>query len=137
MSQGPWRGTITETEKRIQQKIMTLLRLVGFRVWNLSQARATNQSPGLPDVFAMHPTLCVEVTIEVKTPKGRASEPQREFAELRRRCARPHLIGGMDVVEGWLIELGLMREVGGQRVLAPKRTSAPLHVDTVENGRVG
>jgi hypothetical protein len=124
VSGGPWKtGGLPDTEKRIQQRIMLLLRAAGFRVFNLSQARATNQSPGLPDLLLMHPVLGVEATFEVKAPKGRVSAPQQEFSDLREKCGRRHLIGGYDVVETWLLELGLLHEIHGQMILTPRRTA--------------
>jgi hypothetical protein len=109
-------------EYEIQESIRSLLRLVGFQVYWLSQSRRTNQEPGLPDLLVMHPGLGIEATIEVKAPTGKVSPPQAEFAELRRLCRRVHLVGGMEVVESYLCLEGLARrEATGQLVLTPRR----------------
>jgi hypothetical protein len=109
-------------EYEIQERIRGLLRAVGFKVWWLSQYRRANQTPGLPDLLVMHPGLGIEATIEVKAPTGKLSVPQAEFAELRRRCGRVHLVGGLDVVEEYLCLQGLARrEASGQLVLTPSQ----------------
>lgn len=70
----------TRSEKMIQQAIRLRWELHGATVLNLSQPRATKQTPGLPDQIVLIPgNGCV--FCEVKTPKGRQSEYQKEVEE--------------------------------------------------------
>jgi hypothetical protein len=118
MSRGRW-------EYQIQEGIRSLLRLAGFKVYWLSQYRRANQEPGLPDLLVMHIRLGIEATIECKTPNGKLTGPQAEFAAGRQRCGRMHLIGGLEVVQAWLVEQGLAEHdrLTGQFTLTPKRSA--------------
>lgn len=69
-----------------QREIVALLRTLGFSVYQLSQGYrkakgGTRQTPGLPDLYAMHPVKRLTLWVEVKPPK--------EAARLARLLARP------------------------------------------------
>jgi hypothetical protein len=108
----------------------SLLKLAGFQVYRMSQARASNQDAGIPDLWAFHRTRPLEVTVEVKRPAvqgeheaGRTSPSQRDFAEHRARCRGPlsHITGPRDVLWAWLEfeGLALMLPSGEWAVKAP------------------
>ena len=123
MSRGPWQAPHNDLERIIQDKIVRLYRAAGCRVWNLSQARATRQTPGLPDLSIKHGVLGKAWTHEVKGAKGRLSQGQKEWAELAGLCGETHLIGGIDVAEAHLASLGLITYKDGQMILTPKRAA--------------
>jgi len=68
-------------EKAVEHACVQLLRLRGYRTYHLAQPRATKQSPGLPDVLAIHPTRGL-VLVEVKSPQGRVTPAQRDLARV-------------------------------------------------------
>ncbi|SRR5581483_7123475 len=104
-----------------------VLRATGWTVYRLSQARASRQTPGLPDLWAFHPVLRLELTVEVKSGAGRPTPEQEEFAQFRALCQRDHVIGGRDAVLDYLARHGLARRVSGPAgwVLMPPRIVAP------------
>ena len=66
------------TEKQVQAAITDLLKKqLGLPVYDLSQPRATCQTPGLPDLIAIGRGLIL--FIEVKRPGGKRTEYQRQF----------------------------------------------------------
>ncbi len=91
------------------------LRWCGFEVAELSQGyRAerggTRQTPGLPDVYAMHPKghAC---WWEAKSPEGRERESQIVFRENATACGVLVLTGPSLVVQEYLIRIGAARRV--------------------------
>jgi len=68
------------SEKAIQSACVKMLKKqMGFRVWNLSQARRTKQSPGLPDNWiAGHG---VTAWVEFKTQIGAQTLDQWKFEQ--------------------------------------------------------
>ncbi len=66
------------SEKEIAHAVTQLLELHGWKVSNLSQARASQQTPGLPDKYAQHPKWGT-LWVEVKGPNGRLSAAQRAW----------------------------------------------------------
>lgn len=67
------------TERDVQESIKLVLEMLGFMVSDLSQPRASMQTPGLPDLFATHPDWQLSLWCEVKRPGGKASAAQREW----------------------------------------------------------
>jgi hypothetical protein len=100
-------------EKEIQAEIVKLYRAFGCRVYNLSQARATKQTPGLPDmwVVSMDSGLARASKLawwhEVKTPKGEQSEAQREFQIECKLCYVGYVVGGVQAAEAQLLTFGI------------------------------
>jgi len=68
------------TEKDIYEQCVSLLEQTGCAVYRLSQARASKQTPGLPDLIAFTPRHTM-LLIETKRPGGRLRDAQRKFAE--------------------------------------------------------
>lgn len=77
-------SALAVSEKTIQQACKQLLRLRGIAFYDLSQPRATKQTPGLADLLAFVPRgrRPALVWIEVKSQHGRLSDDQRTFARL-------------------------------------------------------
>ena len=65
------------SERSIQSGIVELLRKLHWSVWDLSQPRATLQTPGISDLVAIGRGHILFV--EVKTPKGKLRESQKVF----------------------------------------------------------
>jgi hypothetical protein len=112
VSKGPWVRTETsglaDLERHEQARTVTLYRTVGCKVYNLSQYRRANQTPGLPDLLVKHGGRRLSWTHELKAKKGRVSAAQQEFLELCALCGDNHLVGGYDVAVAFLVDRGLL-----------------------------
>lgn len=74
-------------EKDEQREIRKLLTSFGFRVFWLSQARRSGQTPGLADLWCVHERLPIAFWWETKRQGGgRHSPAQLEFAWLNTRA---------------------------------------------------
>ena len=69
------RKDATVREKEEQAECYRIFRSRGFKVHNLSQARATKQSPGLPDCWIAHETKPICAWFEVKRQNMRCTIP--------------------------------------------------------------
>lgn len=113
-------------EKAIYERVCFTYRAAGCEVYRLSQSRASNQSPGIPDLFVFHEDTNNRpgffLTHEVKRPKGaKVSTHQRRWADLAEMVGVHHLIGGMDACEEALIEMGFgVRLASGLFMVVPK-----------------
>ncbi len=112
MSKGPWVRTATsgldDLERHDQARIVKLYRVLGCKVYSLSQYRRANQTPGLPDLLVKHKARRLSFTHELKTKAGRMSEPQREFQALCEACGDHHVVGGYDSGVAFLKAHGLL-----------------------------
>ncbi len=101
-----------QPERAEQRAIVQLLRSIGASVYVLGTTRrkgdhpGTMQTPGIPDLYVHWPgrvtTFGFAMWIEVKAPKGRLSEAQKQFqAECRDTDGITHLVGGLDAVIAW------------------------------------
>jgi hypothetical protein len=101
----------TMSEKAIQASAEKLMRLFGFEVYHLSQARASKQTPGLPDdIFIGHGQI---IFYECKTETGKRSKAQERFRDLVLSSGGTCICGGLPIVEATLVGLGLARRVPG------------------------
>ena len=66
-------------EKAIQARVDGLCALAGCTPIHFSQARASKQTPGIPDRRYYAPKGGLAFWVEVKAPNGRQSEAQRAF----------------------------------------------------------
>lgn len=71
-------------EKAVQRAVTDALHRMGFRVSDLSQPRASMQTPGLPDLYAQHPHWGICLWVEVKAARGRLSPAQAAWHEAER-----------------------------------------------------
>lgn len=107
------------TEAHHEREIAALLTALGFTVYRLSQGYrkakgGTRQTPGLADLYALHPTKQVTLWVEVKpaAEQGRLerlrvrtqvppsaladwkrAHAQHRFAEVCRRSGQPYAYG--------------------------------------------
>lgn len=87
-------------EKQVQAGCYRLVRLVGGQVWNLSQARATNQAAGLPDAILSYRGRMA--AFECKRPGGKQSPAQVTFQAACEAAGWTYLLGGAAEVGVWL-----------------------------------
>lgn len=96
-------------EKVIQWDVMQLLRAYSFDVFNLSQPRATKQTPGIADVYAVHVWRRRILWFETKTPDGAQSPDQIDFQVLHVQMGIAevqYVVGGVLAAEEYLISIG-------------------------------
>lgn len=84
--------TMRQPEKAIQRDVIRALRALGFDVDDMSQPRASMMARGLPDLRARHPRWRTTLWVEVKTPRGRLSDHQRQWHELEHACGGTVLV---------------------------------------------
>ena len=95
-------------EKEEQAEIVRRFRAFGFKVYNLSQPRATKQTPGLPDNYCVHTRLPIAFFWECKRQVGGQLSPaQIDFRDECRRCCVGYGTGDRYAAEEHLILLGL------------------------------
>lgn len=101
-------------EKQIQADVIKLYRAHGCVVFNLSQARATKQTPGIGDLYVFWPEYRgLGPTVwwhETKTPAGKLRPDQREFQQLCEECLVGHVVGGVAAAEYKLRAIGAWSE---------------------------
>lgn len=101
-------------EKTEQVEVRKRFVACGFGVYNLSQARAAKQTPGLPDLWLVHRALPIALWWETKRQVGGVHSPaQRGFAAECDRCGVNHGTGDRYDAERWLIEHELAGVVAG------------------------
>lgn len=89
-------------EKDTQQAVKRLYALVGCVVYDLSQPRATMQTPGLPDLYVVWPTRQAAWWHEVKRPGGKLSPAQKEFQQQCLLVGAHYVFGGVEAAEAAL-----------------------------------
>lgn len=94
-------------EKAVEASIDRLCALAGCTPIRFSQARATQQTPGIPDRRYYAPAARLAFWVEVKAPGGRQSADQAAFQALCDACDDPYVLGGYRAVLEFLIARGL------------------------------
>jgi hypothetical protein len=108
-------------EREIQAEVVKLYLAFRCMVYNLSQPRATKQTPGLADIYVIHMPSHSVWWHELKTPRGRQSPPQVEFQEVHKYTGVGYVVGGVKAAEAHLIKMAIaMRDSDGS--LEPLRS---------------
>lgn len=94
-------------EKEIQREIYQIYRAHGCELYWLSQARATRQTAGVPDLIVFHSRTRSAWYHEVKTPAGDQSLGQVVFAELCTAVGWKYVLGGIASAAEQLRAIGL------------------------------
>ena len=90
-------------EKAEQAEIVKLFRAHGFAVYNLSQARASKQTPGLPDLWVMHRRFPQAAWVECKRQVGGVqSAAQIDFQENCKAAQVQYVLGDRHAAKEWL-----------------------------------
>lgn len=107
-------------EKEEQAYIAKLFRGFGCKVYNLSQARATKQTPGLPDLWVVHRELGLAWWFETKRAAGgRISPAQHDFAEECHLADVRHYVGDRRTAAKLLVDLNIARVGDGPCGIIP------------------
>jgi hypothetical protein len=95
-------------EKHEQLRIKQMAIVVGLKVYSLSQARASKQTPGLPDLWMADPTRCLAFWWESKRQVGGTrSDAQLTFASECEASGIPYGFGDRYDFAGWLTARGI------------------------------
>lgn len=95
-------------EKPVQQAVKDTLEAASFLVSDLSQPRASMQTPGLPDLYAVSKRFKLAIWVEVKAPGGELSRAQRRWHEDARAAGAIVVsVWGVDDMVRELQELGV------------------------------
>lgn len=78
-------------EKEVEHAVDQALLQLGFDVTRISQARESNQTPGIPDRYARHPRWGLRVWIEVKAGRNTLSRYQKAW-HAAERAAGGHVL---------------------------------------------
>ena len=90
-------------EKAEQHAIWKMARALGWKVYTLSQPRATKQTPGLPDLWLTATACGFAGWWETKRQVGGArTTAQEEFGEECRRARIPYGYGDRYEFASWL-----------------------------------
>jgi len=97
-------------EKSEQAEVIKLYRAYGCHVYSLSQARATKQTPGLPDLYVFRPPHAW--WHETKRPvSGNPSPAQKVFSDECLASFVNHTMGGLAAARATLVRIGAARWV--------------------------
>lgn len=108
MTRHLWQVRAEDRERDEQARTVTLYKSLGAKVWQTSQYRRANVSPGLPDLFVKFPARRLSFSHELKGKDGRVSLEQQEFADLCYACGDKHLVGGYDAAVTFLRAMGVV-----------------------------
>ena len=97
-------------EKAEQVEVVKNFRRAGFKVYWLSQSRASKQTPGLPDLYFVHKAKGIALWWETKRQVGGELSPaQADFRAECIACQIWHGSGDRYHAEAWLVENRLAR----------------------------
>lgn len=116
----------TDDEQRLEKaeghEVDKVLRAFGGRVYNLSQSRASKQTPGLPDRWVFFQRVAWAGWFEVKRQVGgRLSSAQELFLDLCEATGTHYTVGGRKEAEELVISLGLAYRDDASGALEPVR----------------
>jgi hypothetical protein len=96
-------------EKAVEARIDRLCALAGCTAVRFSQARASKQSPGIPDRLYFAPEHALAFWVEAKSANGVQSPAQLAFEKLSWKCCVPYVLGGYREVLTFLVQHSLWR----------------------------
>jgi hypothetical protein len=108
-----------QLEKAVEADCDELYASVGCEVVRFSQARATQQSFGIPDRKVYARRVGLTWWHEVKRPGGKQSKDQRDFQIRAEACGETYVLGGVEAAKAQLLRVNLARMVRGEFTLTP------------------
>jgi len=100
------------TEKQVEATGDLLMAALGFTAIRFSQARATQQTPGIPDRRYYSPDRRAAVWWEAKTEIGLPSAFQKAFRAMCESCGEEYVIGTEEALLGWVVSKGYAERIG-------------------------
>lgn len=107
------------TEKDVESACDRLMAAIGWTAVRFSQARATMQTPGIPDrkyyrgaarsADTVLPRAVESFWFECKRDGGKQSRYQRDFQEMCEAAGEHYVLGGLAELTTWLERRGIIR----------------------------
>ena len=98
------------TEKQVEHLGDQLMQTLGFEIVRFSMARATQQSPGIPDRLYINSTKKFAVWWEAKRAGGKQSYAQQDFEAMVNAVGTwQYVCGTDDALVAWCRQQGLCR----------------------------
>jgi len=94
-------GKAPRLEKQVERAGDRFMAQMGFTSIHFSQARATMQTPGIPDRKYYNIERGVSCWWEAKAEDGEQSEPQHRFQRMTEACGEVYLLGTEGVLARW------------------------------------
>lgn len=94
-------------EAEVKAEVTAFLKRIGWKTWSTSDGRVSRNTPGLPDLWAMHAHWGT-FWCEVKSETGKPSPEQLEFAKLCRSGEVGYVMGGIVQVQEHLRKIGAL-----------------------------
>lgn len=98
------RGQLPPSEKQEQAMGDRLMESFHFTSIHFSQARASMQTPGIPDRKYYREDLGLTFWWEAKAEGGRQSAFQKNFQTMCERCGELYVLGTAATLGAWLAE---------------------------------
>jgi hypothetical protein len=120
------------TEKAVEHSGDRLMAVLGFFTIRFSQARASRQTPGIPDRRYYRSSVSdsrlqsMAVWWEAKTPNGKQSVEQKMFQALVESCGEEYVVGDLSALENWCAAKGLARWTPGGELVVRRQRSVTL-----------
>ena len=87
------------------EAIRRYCRLSGAVCNVLAQSARLRGSAGIPDLYVQWPRLRRRLWVEVKVGKDRLSANQRVFGDIERGCGGEMIVGGLDELIEWHVQV--------------------------------
>lgn len=101
---------------------MLMETVLEFSCWHLSQARASMQTVGWPDMRFVDRARGIAVWWEAKAPGGKQSAAQHQFQLDVEACGEAYVLGPYQVLEDWAVAHGLVERLPNGNLIR-RRTS--------------
>lgn len=95
-------GKLPATEKQEETWGDRFMDDLGFESIHFSQARASNQTPGIPDRKYYNESLGFTFWWEAKAEDGKQSKAQRDYQVMAEKCGEVYCLGTAAVLGAWV-----------------------------------
>lgn len=112
-------------EKHVEAACDRLMAGLGYTAIRFSQARATMQSPGIPD--RKYYNGGHSFWLEVKRPGGKQSDYQRVFQFLAESAGEQYVLGGLDELARFLVDFAPLNRLQREALRVQFGIPAPPH----------
>lgn len=83
-------------EAKVQRNIVQALKRLGFHVSKFDQGYrpdgSTRQTPGIPDLYALHPSWKMDLWVEVKAGSNKPTEHQKAWIRTAREAGQVAIV---------------------------------------------
>ena len=98
-------------ESQVQSAVKRLYRSMGCKIYDTSQRRRADITPGIPDLIVFHPGKGLQWFHEVKVEGGRQSPAQKRFERDCIAAKSDYILGGVAAAKDHLWVVGVVARV--------------------------